>query len=280
MEGDQLYGLPLDRFVPERGALARTLRAEGRREEAAEVAKLRKPSVAAWAVNQLVRTQGKAVADLFAAGDALLEAHEAVVSGAGDARALRDAATQERGAAAALVDTARGLLTSDGHELSPAILDRVADTLHAAALDESARAQVREGRLEHELRHIGLGSATFAGALPSPSRARRAKAAAQLPAEPAPDVAALRKAARTAEAQARRDAERAQRAVRDAARTREVAGEQVRACEEALAQAREALAEAEGRLAEAEAEADAAAEAHRRASAELERVDGRARADD
>ncbi len=70
--GDELYGLPLERFVPERAALVKALRAEGRREDAAQVAKLRKPSVAAWAVNQLVRTQGRAAAELFAAGDALL----------------------------------------------------------------------------------------------------------------------------------------------------------------------------------------------------------------
>ena len=38
-----------------------TLRAEKRRDEAAEVAALRKPSIAAWAVNQLVRTQHDAV---------------------------------------------------------------------------------------------------------------------------------------------------------------------------------------------------------------------------
>jgi len=68
---DDLYGLPLDRFVAERTALARELRGAGRREEAGEVAALRKPSVAAWAVNQLVRTQGRAVDELFEAVDAL-----------------------------------------------------------------------------------------------------------------------------------------------------------------------------------------------------------------
>ena len=53
----ELYGLPLDRFVAERAALAKSLRSEGQREQADQVAKRRKPSVAAWAVNQLVRTQ-------------------------------------------------------------------------------------------------------------------------------------------------------------------------------------------------------------------------------
>jgi hypothetical protein len=56
VELDDLYGVPLDRFVPERAALVRALRSAGEREQAAAVAALRKPSVAAWAVNQLVRT--------------------------------------------------------------------------------------------------------------------------------------------------------------------------------------------------------------------------------
>src|SRR5207253_699169 len=46
-EVDDLYGLALDEFVPRRDALAKRLRADGRREEAAEVGALRKPSVAA-----------------------------------------------------------------------------------------------------------------------------------------------------------------------------------------------------------------------------------------
>jgi len=45
--------------------------AGGRRDEATAVAGLRKPSVAAWAVNQLVRTQRRALDDMLAAGDAL-----------------------------------------------------------------------------------------------------------------------------------------------------------------------------------------------------------------
>ncbi|MEA2287422.1 MAG: hypothetical protein QOJ21_3465, partial [Solirubrobacteraceae bacterium] len=59
-DSDELYGLPLDAFVPERDALAKELRSDGRREEAAEVKALRKPSVAAWGVNQAVRSQPKA----------------------------------------------------------------------------------------------------------------------------------------------------------------------------------------------------------------------------
>lgn len=172
MNADDLYGLPLKRFVPERGALAKALRGDGDREQAAEVAGLRKPSVAAWAVNQLVRTQHKATKELFATGDALRSAQEDLLAGSGDGRSLRAANERERAAVDALVDAARGLLCGDGAKPSEAVIERVADTLHAAALDEDARDQVREGRLERELRHAGLGLgedvfATAAAAAPT-----------------------------------------------------------------------------------------------------------------
>jgi hypothetical protein len=271
VEGDQLYGLPLEQFVPERSVLAKALRAEGRREDASDVAKLRKPSVAAWAVNQLVRTQGQAVAELFAAGDALMDAHTAVVSGTGDGQSLREAATRERTAVDTLVGAARGLLSTDGHDLSPAIIDRVADTLHAAALDEEARAQVRDGRLERELRHVGLGAASFAGALPTARAAReprpepkpapgpaRKPAPPAKPEEPKPDRTAERRAARIAEAEARRRSERAEHALRRTTEARDRAAAELQAAEDALAQA--------------EAEAREAAEAHRQAAEQLNRL--------
>jgi hypothetical protein len=126
MDPGDLYGLPLDRFIPERGAMVRALKADGRRDEAAAVAALRKPTVAAWAVNQLVRTQRKGVGKLFDAGDALREAQTALLGGSGDRDALRKAVARERAAVEALVEVARGLLTSDGHELSTAVAERVA----------------------------------------------------------------------------------------------------------------------------------------------------------
>jgi hypothetical protein len=173
MDADDLYGLPLDRFVPERGALARALRADGRRDEAAGVAALRKPSVAAWAVNQLARTQPRAVAELFDAGDALRDAQADLLAGRGHGRALRSAGQDERAAVDALVDVARGLLTSEGQDLSAAIIEKVADTLHAVALDHDARRELRDGRLERELRHVGLGIGDLAEAAPARPAAKR-----------------------------------------------------------------------------------------------------------
>jgi hypothetical protein len=278
MDADDLYGLPLDRFVPERGALARSLRADGRRQEAAEVAALRKPSVAAWAVNQLLRTQGRAVAELFDAGDRLREAQADLLAGSGDGRALRSAGQRERAAVDALVTFARGLLTSEGQDLSPGTLEKVADTLHAAALDHDARRVLRDGRLERELRHVGLGIGDLPEAAPArPATKRKAPARRAKQARPAVDDRAdaerlareraearrtererakARKAAEASESAARRLVDRARRAVRVAEERRERATGALRDADEALAAARD--------------EAEAATAAHRRAREELE----------
>jgi hypothetical protein len=246
MNSDGLYGLPLERFVPERGALAKELRSSGRREEATAVAALRKPSISAWSVNQLVRTQHHAVADLFVAGDALRDAQSGVLAGSAQAPALREATERERAAVEALLDKARGLLSSDGHEPSRVILDRVAETLHAAALDDDARKLIGDGRLERELRHVGFGAGL--GTQPSPTdrrppasrdtgRAEKAKKRADADKLAARERAKARKVAQTAEAEARRAADRAARALGTAERRRERAAETLRQAEEELAQA-------------------------------------------
>ena len=267
-DDDDLYALPLDRFVPERTALARELRGAGRREEAGEVAALRKPSVAAWAVNQLVRTQRRAFDELLDAGDALHAAHDDVLAGRGGSDSLRSAVARERAAVDALTRAARGLLSSDGHELSPTIVDRVADTLHAAALDDDAREQVRAGRLERELRHVGLGMiAAGAGRAPGAARARPA-AQGRAPKRAAPepkrgkDEQAVRAAAeerararaeaRATEREARRRADRAARAIEVARERRDRAAEALDDAERALADADRERDEAEARLQEAE----------------------------
>ena len=276
MQPDDLYGLPLDRFVPERAALAKELRGAGRRDEAAAVAKLRKPSAAAWAVNQLVRTQGRATRELLAAGDAVRAAQDDVLAGRGDARALREAGARERDAVAGLVETARGLLGASGHELSESTLERVADTLHAAALDDAAREQVRAGRLERELRHagLGLGGGTAQTWAAAPARPRDKAPAADAA---KPGAAADREAGRSAveeraaAAAAREQARKqARAAVAKAAKRQERAGHALRAAEERRDRAAAALAGAEEALDEARAAAAEAVEEHRRARAALD----------
>jgi hypothetical protein len=226
VDPNDLYGLPLERFTQERNALAKALRQDGQRDLAANVSRLRKPSVTAWAVNQLVRTQPKDIAALFAAGDALQAVQSDLLAGRSDPGALRGAVESERAAVDRLLARARGLLSSEGHELSPSALEQVAETLHAAALDQAARTQVGEGRLERELRHIGLGalgggaSGPRAGSSPRPDRADRSRAV-------------------RAETEARRQLERAHREVRQAEERRRRAQTELEHAEELLGTARD-----------------------------------------
>jgi hypothetical protein len=240
-EADDLYGLPLERFTEERNALAKRLRQDGSGDEAAAVSKLKKPTVAAWAVNQLVRTQRRDVGALFDAGDALHKAQADVIARRGSAGELRQAAERERAAVAKLMEKARGLLTSQGHELTQATLDRVSETLDAAALDEHARSRVRDGRLERELRHVGLGAAG-SGVAPATGRSRSRASEAKPPADRARtdrDRAEKLRAARKAAGDARRVAERARRELKAAQERHDRAAETLREAEDALVAARE-----------------------------------------
>jgi cob(I)alamin adenosyltransferase len=171
-----LYGLPLAEFIPVRNAFAKELKAAGKRDEAEAVKKLAKPTVAAWAANQVLRTQGKATKELFAAGDALAKA---------DAKKLRDAMARHREAVTTLLDAARGLLDPDGKSLSDATLERVQQTLHAASLDPALREEAEAGALTRE--HVFSGLPEKVGAT------KRKPAAKKTPAKPKRDAAAERK---------------------------------------------------------------------------------------
>ncbi len=243
MQPRDLFGLSLERFTEERNALARQVRLEGRRDEATKLLKLRKPSVAAWAVNQLVRTQSRDVADLFKAGDGLQRAQQDLLAGQGTPGELRKALDAERAAVEQLIDKARGLLSSDGHELTPARLEQVAETLHASALDADARAEVREGCLNRELRHIGLGalgadpkSESRSATRPRRSRSEPERDSEAAEARKARDARTARlKAARKAAAEVRRRAERTARDAKTAQQKRDRAAGVLHDAEQELA---------------------------------------------
>src|SRR5215471_16752733 len=78
-----LYGLPLDEFTTARNAAAKELRDRGLAAEADTVKALAKPTVAAWAVNQLTRRRH---ADLDEFLDAAAVARDAQLGGRNDPR--------------------------------------------------------------------------------------------------------------------------------------------------------------------------------------------------
>jgi len=94
---DQLYGLPLDEFVAARNALAKS-----RKEPA--LRKLRKPSVAAWHVDQLARSHASLVRAVVDAASAVRGAQQRALAGArGAGDELRSASAAHRSAVDALV---------------------------------------------------------------------------------------------------------------------------------------------------------------------------------
>jgi hypothetical protein len=147
---DRLYGLPLDGFTAARDELAAELREQGKREEAAEVKKLRKPSVPAWTVNQLARTHQREVDELVSVGKDLRKAQKKAMAGGG-AEAIRDVTVRRRRAVDRLLVQAEKVLAQAEHGTSRTTLDKVEDTFQAATVDEEAADAVRTGRLAREL---------------------------------------------------------------------------------------------------------------------------------
>lgn len=255
---DRLYGLPLEEFVAERDALAKSLRADKRREDADAVKALRKPSVAAWAVNQALRTQPDEQAALLEAGDALRAAQDDLLEGRGDAATARAATETERQAVGRLVTAARGLARDKGF-LNDAVLDRVRETLHAAATDEEARAEVQAARVSRERRPAAFGGLEGFAA-PAAAPAKRKPSPSAKP-KPEPKRSGGRKKAGTSKADAKERA--AQEREREAAE-REAERER-KAAEREAERAR--LREAKEALKEARAEERAAGRRRREAEA-------------
>jgi hypothetical protein len=224
-----LYGLPLEEFTAQRNELVKRLKADGEKDEAARVAKLRKPSTAAWAVNQLVRTQSKRIKALFEAGDAIAEAQAQ-----GQPQKLREAAAKQRAELAGLMDRAEGLLDAQGRTLAANVQERVGETLRAAAIDPESRAQAEAGCLTRELQFTGLaGFSTAAAAAPSPGRGPEEQAAK--------DRRKEIKSAKDAERQARHDLQAAHKELRQADRELAAVQERRAAAVEAAHGAQQAL---------------------------------------
>jgi len=162
-EVDALYGLPLDEFIKARDALARGRSKEQGKEAGAAIKALRKPSVVAWALNQLARRHPDEVEALMETGARLRRAQTAALAG-GDPEALRAATRAENHDVAALAGQAASILRVDGRGGSGAHEERLAATLRAAAVDPEAGDLLRRGVLTTELSPAGFGFGVGEGA--------------------------------------------------------------------------------------------------------------------
>jgi hypothetical protein len=141
---DPLYDLPVAEFVAARNALAKELKAAGDKAGSAEVAKLRRPTATAWALNQVARRQPELLVAALTAKAELRAVTEG--TGRGEDLDLRSATAADREATRAVVAAARALLGAEDAGLS----NRIADTLLAAVLDSGVADTLQAGRLATE----------------------------------------------------------------------------------------------------------------------------------
>jgi hypothetical protein len=236
----RLYRAPHDEFVGERKKLAEELARSGDKPGAQLLAKRTRPSVSAWAVNQLYFKARSDFDELFATAARLREGE-------------LDATAAHRKVSAALVARASTILNEAGHAASEATLRRVSNTLAALAAAGGFEPDA-PGTLASDRDAPGFDA--FGLVVPE----RKTKAV------PRPDSAELRSQASEREARAAAAAEK-RRVEEEAARARverrrlegllRTAQAEVQKLTRERDERRQALADAEGRLSAAlEAVAD------------------------
>jgi hypothetical protein len=245
---DALYAAPLSEFVGARDALSKSLGASGRKEDAARVKALKKPSAAAWAVNQLALDGAGLLAALETAG-ARLRKNPADVKDA--LRARREALNEA-------VKAAGRALSASGHSANSDVPRRISATLEAIAAYAGARGGPIAGRLTEdvpapgfdEIAALGLLGGVAGPARRSPTSLPEPRKAEQTREPKIPSKESLARL-RSAERQRKKDAAQHAANLKRAAtlkRKAQSARARVAAAEKALEDARAALSAAERAL--------------------------------
>ena len=254
---DLLYAEAPAGFTARRSELAAAvLQGEGR-DLAEQVKQLRKPTVAAWLVNQLARS-GDELGALLELGERMRQAQANL-----DGPLMATLGRERQQQVSRLLRRARVIATDRSQGWTAALEREVEATAVAALADPEAAAAVASGRLTRALSYAGLGEVDVSEATATPLSPRRAPAGPTADADPgraareaaARDAAAEREAAgvldearthareltrrvRQAERDldvVRRDLERAVRAVEDAENAHRAAAERAIASQAAAA---------------------------------------------
>lgn len=223
---DELYALALADFTPARDAKAKELKGT---DLAARVKAFKKPSLAAWVVNLLVRHENEQVEQVLTVGAALREA-QASMSG----EELRALTKQRRQLTAAVTTRARALAREHGQKVTEAVADQVEATLTASMVDEGCAAAVRSGLLVSALSATGVDAVELDTAVALPEALGFSAPAREAVPVGKPDLHVVP------------DPDKAEKAIA-------AAREDLDAAEEALAEAAEGLDTAAAELAELEA---------------------------
>jgi hypothetical protein len=169
---DALFQLSPAEFTAARNALVGKLKKAGKEEEADRVKALPKPSLPAWAVNQLYWRHRKAFEQLIDAGERFRKAQGAQLSGKNaDLRGTLDA---RREALSGLTRLAAAVLKQAGHNATPDLTRRVTTTLEALATYGAHPGAPPAGRLTDDIDPPGFEA--LAALVPQVGRSKRADA--------------------------------------------------------------------------------------------------------
>ncbi len=150
---EQLYAALPSRFTPLRSELVAEAKKAGDKELAGSIGALRKPTVAAWAVNHFVREHGEELEDFREFAELLREAQRSL-----DADQLRLLGRERSRRVDALADRIAEESAAAGQKLGAGVAQEVRDTLTALIADEDAEASVLTGSLVRALSYSGFGS--------------------------------------------------------------------------------------------------------------------------
>ncbi|HYK20883.1 MAG TPA: hypothetical protein VEV42_09120 [Pyrinomonadaceae bacterium] len=154
-ELDELFMLPLAEFTAARNSLAKQLKQAGRGDDADFVKTLAKPSVSAWAVNQLYLKHRDEFERLLATGERFRQAQTSRTAGMAG---MRGVLNERREALLHLSDLATALLRDAGHNPSADTIHRITTTLEALSAYSSIPDGPRPGRLTHDVDPPGFES--------------------------------------------------------------------------------------------------------------------------
>lgn len=132
-------------FVGERNATVKKLKAAGRRDDAATVEKLPRPTLSVWAVNQIARQEPALVRRLADATAGLQGGNR------GEASRYADVLASHRDVLKALRLKAEEILNASGFRPAPDLLTRVVHDLRAGISSQESRPLIESGRLVRDV---------------------------------------------------------------------------------------------------------------------------------
>jgi hypothetical protein len=198
---DELYALRPEEFTAARASAVAAARTAGDRELAQRIGALRKPSLAAWVSNLLVRSSPGEVEPLLRLGEGLRQAHQDL-----DGAQLRELSRRQHALIRALSLQARQLAKEAGHPIGEGVQREVENTLHAVLADPEAARAWAGGRLTKPL-NAAVG-------FPAVAEGARPQLPAPPPAPSRPDKKTSEQRRRRLE-RARKEAEAAERELRE-----------------------------------------------------------------